>query len=65
VIALAVLFFALFGGTFVMTFYLQTIRGYSALHAGVCVLPLAGALIVFAPQAPALVRKFGARSVGH
>jgi EmrB/QacA subfamily drug resistance transporter len=63
VIALAVLFFALFGGTFVMTFYLQTIRGYSALHAGVCVLPLAGALIVFAPQAPALVRKFGARAV--
>ena len=62
-IALALLFFALFGGTFVMIFYLQSIRGYSALRAGVCILPLAGAMIAFAPQAPALVRKFGARTV--
>jgi Na+/melibiose symporter-like transporter len=57
------LFFALFGGTFIMTFYLQSIRGYSALHAGVCILPLACAMIAFAPQAPALVRRFGARNV--
>ena len=63
VIALGMLFFALFGGIFVLTFYLQSIRGYSALHAGLCVLPLAGALILFAPQAPALVHRFGARAV--
>ena len=63
VIALGMLFFALFGGTFVMTFYLQSIRGYSAFRAGLCVLPLAVALIAFAPQAPALARRFGARAV--
>ncbi|MFZ0058877.1 MAG: MFS transporter, partial [Acidimicrobiales bacterium] len=63
VIALAMLFFALFGGTFVLTFYLQSVRGDSALHAGLCILPLAGAMIAFAPQAPALVRRFGARAV--
>jgi EmrB/QacA subfamily drug resistance transporter len=63
VLALGALFFALFGGTFVMTFYLQSVRGYSALRAGACILPLAGAMIAFAPNAPALVRRFGARSV--
>ena len=55
-VALCLLFFALMGGTFVMTFYLQSIRGYSAFQAGLCVLPLAGALIAFAPRAPKLVR---------
>jgi len=67
VLALGALFFALFGGTFVMTFYLQSVRGYSALRAGACILPLAGAMIAFAPNAPALVRRFGAslqRSTG-
>jgi MFS transporter, DHA2 family, multidrug resistance protein len=61
--ALAVLFFALLGGTFVITFYLQGIRGYSALLAGTCVLPLAVSLIVFAPRVPKLARRFGARAV--
>ena len=63
VVALGMLFFALFGGTFVMTFYLQSVRGYSALRAGACILPLAGAMIAFAPRAPALARRFGARAV--
>jgi EmrB/QacA subfamily drug resistance transporter len=63
VIALALLFFALFGGTFVMTFYLQTIRGYSALHTGLCILPLAAALIVFAPRVPGVAARFGTRVV--
>jgi Na+/melibiose symporter-like transporter len=63
VTALAMLFFGLFGGVFVMTFYLQSIKGFSALQDGLGVLPLAGALIAVAPQAPALVRRFGARAV--
>ena len=61
--ALCLLFFALMGGTFVMTFYLQSIRGYDAFQAGLCVLPLAGALIAFAPRAPKLVGRFGTRVV--
>lgn len=63
VIALALLFFALFGSVFVMTFYMQDIRGYSALQTGLCVLPLAAAMILAAPQVPAIVRRLGARIV--
>ena len=62
-IALGTLYFALFGATFVLTFYLQSVRGYSAFRAGLSVLPLAAALIAFGPRAPVLVRKFGARAV--
>jgi MFS transporter, DHA2 family, multidrug resistance protein len=62
-VALAVLSFATLGAIFGMTFYIQTIKGYSALQTGVCLLPLAVATILFAPRAPALVRRFGGRAV--
>ncbi|MEU6479058.1 MFS transporter [Streptomyces sp. NPDC047017] len=61
--SLAVLYFALVGGTFVITFYLQSVRGYGPLVTGVCVLPLAASLIIFAPRAPKLVTRFGVRAV--
>jgi EmrB/QacA subfamily drug resistance transporter len=63
VIALALLFFALFGSVFVMTFYMQEIRGYTALRTGLCVLPLAAAMILAAPLTPRGVARFGARAV--
>lgn len=63
VIALALLFFALFGSVFVMTFYLQSIRGFTALATGLCVLPLAAAMILAAPRVPGAVARFGARVV--
>lgn len=61
--SLGVLYFALVGGTFVISFYLQSVRGYSPLTTGVCVLPLAVSLIVFAPRAAHLVARFGVRAV--
>ncbi|WP_018566042.1 MFS transporter [Streptomyces sp. PsTaAH-124] len=61
--SLAVLYFALVGGTFVITFYLQSVRGYGPLLTGVCVLPLAASLIIFAPRVPRLVARFGVRAV--
>ncbi|WP_328611377.1 MFS transporter [Amycolatopsis sp. NBC_00345] len=61
--ALGVLYFALTGGTLVIAFYLQGVRGYSALLTGVCVLPLAVSLIIFAPRVSKLVRRFGVRAV--
>jgi EmrB/QacA subfamily drug resistance transporter len=62
-VALAMLSFALLGAIFGMTFYIQSIKGYSALQTGVCLLPLAVATILFAPRAPALVRRLGGRPV--
>jgi EmrB/QacA subfamily drug resistance transporter len=63
VVALALLFFALFGSVFVMTFYMQEIRDYTALRTGLCVLPLAAAMILAAPMVPRGVARFGARAV--
>ena len=42
-------FAALGGFLFLNTLYLQDVRGYSALHAGLLTLPLAAATVVFAP----------------
>jgi MFS transporter, DHA2 family, multidrug resistance protein len=63
VVALLMLSFAMLGLIFGMTFYIQSIKGYSALQTGVCLLPLAAATIAFAPRAPILVRRFGGRAV--
>ena len=51
--------FGLFGALFVLTQYLQFSLGYSALQAGVRVLPAAGAIAVVAP-----LSTFGVRAAG-
>jgi EmrB/QacA subfamily drug resistance transporter len=56
-------FFSLFGMFFLLTQYLQFVKGYSPLAAGVRVLPNAAALMVVAPRAPKLVERFGVRRV--
>ncbi|MET7615401.1 MFS transporter [Streptomyces sp. NPDC005408] len=63
VAAIALVFFALMGVTFFSAFYLQSVRGYSALDAGLLILPLAVAQMVFAPRARLVVERFGARAV--
>jgi EmrB/QacA subfamily drug resistance transporter len=63
VAATGLIFFALMGATFFLVFYLQSVRGYSALKAGTCLLPLAIAQLVFAPQATVMVRRFGVRLI--
>jgi EmrB/QacA subfamily drug resistance transporter len=46
----AVCAFAALGGfLFLNTLYLQDVRGYSALHAGLYLLPMAAMVVVFAP----------------
>ncbi len=53
---LAVLAFAMFnGGLFLSSLYLQLGRGLSAMHAGLCLLPIAAGLIVCSPLSGALV----------
>jgi EmrB/QacA subfamily drug resistance transporter len=61
--AIGLVFFALMGTFFFMVFYLQTVRGYSPLRAGVLLLPFAVAQIIAAPRSAKLVRRFGAKAV--
>ncbi len=53
--------FGLFGALFVLTQYLQFCLGYSALQAGVRVLPAAGAIAVIAPLSTVGVRVAGTK----
>ena len=54
-------FGALSGFLFLTTFYLQEVRGYSPLHAGLYTLPMALMTVLFAPLSGRLVGARGAR----
>ncbi|MEU2129606.1 MFS transporter [Streptomyces sp. NPDC018352] len=62
VAAIALVFFALMGVTFFSAFYMQSVRGWTALQAGAMLLPLAATQMIFAPRARLLVDRFGARA---
>ncbi|MCP2323094.1 EmrB/QacA subfamily drug resistance transporter [Hamadaea flava] len=61
--AISLVFFAAIGAFFFIQFYLQLVRGFSPLKAGLLVTPFAVAQLVFAPASAALVRRFGFRAV--
>jgi DHA2 family integral membrane protein (MFS transporter) len=61
--AVTLAFFALFGTTLLLTQYQQLVRGYSALGAGVRVLPVAIALVTFAPNSAKMAARFGTKNV--
>lgn len=61
--AVTLAFFALFGTTLLLTQYQQVVRGYSALQAGVRVLPVALALVAFAPNSARMAARFGTKRV--
>lgn len=63
VTAIGLSFFAMMGVFFFMTFYWQTIRGYSPLETGLLFLPFALAQTAFAPVSSAMVKRFGMRLV--
>jgi MFS family permease len=56
-------FFAKFGTFFLFTQYLQLVKGYSALGAGLRTLPVALTLMVVAPLSARMVERFGPRRV--
>ena len=62
-IAITMTFFALFGSMFLITQYLQMVLGYSALEAGVRMLPMACVMLVVAPLAPRIVERVGTKLV--
>ena len=61
-VTITMAFFSMFGMFFLLTQYLQFVKGYSPLGAGVRILPNAIALIVVAPRAPKLIARFGVRA---
>ena len=46
---------------FAVSFYFQAARGYSPLHTGALLLPLAAGQMIFASSSASLVERFGAR----
>ena len=62
-IAVALIFFAMFGTMFFLTQYLQNVLGYSALRAGVGFIPIAVTLMIAAPNSARLTKRFGTKAV--
>lgn len=61
--AVSLAFFALSGITFVLPFYLQILRGFDTLSAGLAFVPFAVGQIIAAPRSAAMVEKFGYKVV--
>jgi EmrB/QacA subfamily drug resistance transporter len=62
--ALALVFFGMMGAFFFLSFYLQGVRGYSPLAAGLLTLPFAAGQMLMAPRSASLVGRYGAKAVG-
>ncbi|WP_175408955.1 MFS transporter [Streptomyces sp. TRM64462] len=60
---MALVFFALMGVTLFAAFYLQSVRGFSPLEAGLVLLPMAVTQLAFASRSRLLVQRFGGRAV--
>ena len=60
--AIALLFFGMGGVFFFTSFYLQNVRGFSALDAGLLTIPFAAGQMLGAPRSAALVARFGAKA---
>lgn len=61
--AVTLAFFALSGITFSLPFYLQVLRGYDVIIAGLCFVPFAVGQLLAAPRSAAMVVRFGYRKV--
>jgi EmrB/QacA subfamily drug resistance transporter len=58
-----IVFFAAIGTFFFAAFYLQLVRGYTPLQAGLMMLSFAAAQLIFAPRSAAMVKRFGPKAV--
>ena len=61
--AISLSFFALTGITFMLPFYLQILRGFDPLSAGLSFIPFAVGQIIAAPRSATMVNRFGYRAV--
>ena len=60
-LVIGLMFLALVGMFFFLTLYFQLVQGHSAFRAGLFILPAAGTVMVGAPVAGLLTKKFGPR----
>ena len=58
-LGISVTFFAMFAMFFVLTQYLQYVKGYTPLTAGLAALPSAVTMIIVSPRAPRVVNRLG------
>lgn len=54
-------YMAMYGGLFLLPFYLRNIQGYTAIRAGIAMLPMTLSLVVLAPLGGRLADKFGSK----
>jgi DHA2 family multidrug resistance protein-like MFS transporter len=62
--AIALVFFGMGGVFFFTSFYLQNVRGYSPLAAGLLTVPFALGQLLLSPRSAGLVRRYGAKAPG-
>jgi EmrB/QacA subfamily drug resistance transporter len=62
--AIALVFFGMLGAFFFLSFYMQSVRGYTPLQAGLLTLPFAAGQMLVSPRTATLVGRFGAKVVG-
>lgn len=63
VLAIMLMFFALAGVIFFINFYWQSVREFTPFQAGLLVIPVAVAQLVFAPISASMVARFGPKLV--
>jgi hypothetical protein len=61
--AIGLNFFAMSGVYFFMSFYLQDVRGYTPMHAGLLTTPVAIGQLIASNRSASLVGRFGAKAV--
>nr|WP_281279128.1 MFS transporter [Nocardia yunnanensis] len=61
--AIAVVFFTLMGATFYLSYFLQAVRGYTALATGVALIAVAAGVMVMSTLSPRLSQRWGANIV--
>ena len=61
--AIMLTFFAMFGSLFLLTQFLQSVLGYTALETGVRLLPMAAIQMVIAPASARVVERIGSKIV--
>ena len=54
-------YMAMYGGLFLLPFYLRNIQGYTAIRAGIAMLPMTLSLVVLAPLGGRLADRFGSK----
>ncbi len=62
--AIGLVFFGMGGVFFFISFYLQNVRGYSPLDAGLLTVPFAAGQLLLSPRSARLVTRYGAKAAG-